>query len=754
MHLTNIQSSAVEKILGCFSQHDKVKVDFKAPTGSGKTFMATHFISSLIERNIGDQFVFVIATPSSSDLPLFFEQKINQYKKDLPFSNFDVEYIESPSSSKDDRTESTPKLIPQINKVYIFGKSTFGKGRIYTERNIIEDFVQMIRDRNIKLIYIRDEAHIGGRTTNDDETKRFEDLMQRNAHFVINMTATPNYNSDSMKVIMKESWLNDPKQNDNKWLLKTKLTPLLNKDISDDDLLIDAINKFKVIKSEYRELENNGVLIRPAMLIQVDNEPTRKDEKENFLQSLVKIKRTLSESGLSWVQYFGDSDKDSDRVFKERFTLDEITKIDNDTDVVIFKIGPSTGWDIPRACVLLQLRNVSSNTLNTQTIGRIKRNPFPNLERNDITDKYYVYSNAPKIDDNMVVYSYSIKDELIYDDLAVIKISNKRNISKSESLQKTRNDLNAFLVTNKSRIVQYLKTYFVENAQNRDVFRKERLSANQHTVYVEVKNVFMLLKEIELLLDRNENIFRTYKSTFDTFYEKELKGTLIYRNVLIEVDHLYIALALWLINDIKDIIRKNSPFIPTYKVELQQYEPQKYVQVYDGQVLESSTSNFDNYLFKIKKNDIADMLQPLDSGPELTVFSFLSYEIYKLDKLVKVWAKNLSISNVYGEYIDDNQVFRFSYFDFIIKFSNGSFLYIEVKSDEDIDPTKTELLERSYTSYFENKEQTLFDHPIVIVILKVSGNTITQKPFYDKNQIKIDLENSTLKELMNEVSML
>ena len=173
-------------------QHERVKVDFKAPTGSGKTFMATHFISSLIERNVGDQFVFVIATPSSSDLPLFFEQKINQYKKDLPYSNFDVEYVESPSSSKDDKTESTPKLIPQINKVYIFGKSTFGKGRIYTERNIIEDFVLMIRDRNIKLIYIRDEAHIGGRTTNDDETKRFEDLMQRNAHFVINMTATPN----------------------------------------------------------------------------------------------------------------------------------------------------------------------------------------------------------------------------------------------------------------------------------------------------------------------------------------------------------------------------------------------------------------------------------------------------------------------------------------------------------------------------------------------------------------------------------
>ena len=149
MELTKIQKEAVEKILGYYSPKEKTYIDFKAPTGSGKTLMASWIISSLMERNINENFVFVIATPSSSSLPFFFEQKINVYKRDLPFSKFEVEYIVSPSSSQSDKTESTPKIKLESRKVYIFGKSTFGKGRIFTERHIIDDFVDEITFNHI-----------------------------------------------------------------------------------------------------------------------------------------------------------------------------------------------------------------------------------------------------------------------------------------------------------------------------------------------------------------------------------------------------------------------------------------------------------------------------------------------------------------------------------------------------------------------------------------------------------------------------
>ncbi len=755
MQLTSIQSRAVEQILSYYNSSAIVKVDFKSPTGSGKTLMATYFVSSLIDRNPNDQFVFVIATPSSSSLPFFFEQKINLYKKDLPFSKFDVEYIESPSSSKADNTESTPKIFPKINKVYIFGKSTFGKGRIFTERNIIDDFVKIINTKGYHLIYIRDEAHIGGKISSDEETKRFEDLMQNNAHFVINMTATPDYKADTIKVIIKESELNDRRINDDKWLLKTSLIPLLNRDISDDDLLSDAIMQFKEIKNEYIKLESQGVFIRPTMLIQVDNEPSKQPEKKGFFNSIEKIKITLTNNGISWIQYFGDNDKDSNRVYKDKFTLDEITQIDNEIDVVIFKIGPSTGWDIPRACVLLQLRNVSSEILNTQTIGRIKRNPYPNLAKNDITDKYFIYSNAPKIDDDIVIYRYDVKNNLINDELAVIKIINKSQFSRRVSEDKIRKGINEFLTTNKNILIQEIKNLFVVNSKGIDIYKKERLSSNNHILYTEIQNVYIFLKEIDRLKENKSYVFDACKSLIDTFYHIELKGTRLYSDVLLFKEHLYLVLLSKYFKELDNIIKKNCPFIATYKVELLKYDPRQYVQVYDGKVLEADMDDYDTYMFNIKKNDKSSTLQPLDSNPEITVFDKLGKELYRLDDLVKVWCKNLTSSNINGEYIDDSHSFRHSYFDYIIKFSNDAFLYIEVKSENDIDPEKTAMLQRAYADYFAKKELTLFEHPLVISIWKVDENkNINQESFYDRNFIKDDLNTKTYKELINYIAKL
>lgn len=267
-----------------------------------------------------------------------------------------------------------------------------------SECGIIDDFVLSAVDKGYKLIYIRDEAHIGGeKADNSNYSQNFEKLMSENASFLLKMTATPD-RSNPNRVELKESELNNPVLNDGKYLLKTRAVPLLNKDLKDDEVLEDAVARFKNIKREYAEL---NVGIRPAMLIQVDNDSASDKVKAlEFAENLNKIKKVLQIHNISWAQYFGNGNKNSDRVYLSDFSLDDITQNNSDIDAVIFKIGPSTGWDIPRACMLVQLRKVSSQALNIQTIGRIKRNPYPNLEKNPVTDKYYVYSNAENADDN------------------------------------------------------------------------------------------------------------------------------------------------------------------------------------------------------------------------------------------------------------------------------------------------------------------------------------------------------------------
>ena len=749
MELTSIQERIVEEILSHYDSSSKKDIEFKAPTGSGKTLMATNVISSLIDRHANDSFVFVIATPSSSSLPFFFEQKINVYKKDLPFSKFEVEYIESPSSNMSDKTEGTPRIMPQINKVFIFGKSTFGKKRIFTERGIIDDFVQIIGDNNMKLIYLRDEAHIGGKITNDKETQKFEELMQSNAHFSIKMTATPDYSSDSIKVILKEKELNDSRLNDDKWLLKTNLSPLLDKDISDEDLLVDGIQKFKEIKQKYIGLEKSSIIIRPAMLIQVDNEPSDRIKKEEFKNNLDKIKQTLTSSGLSWVQYFGNGKKDSNRVYKNNFTLDEITRIDNDIDVVIFKIGPSTGWDIPRACVLMQLRNVSSSTLNTQTIGRIKRNPYPGLAKNDITDKYYIYSNAPKLDDDIIVFRYDIKNELLQEELAIIKVTNKKDFKKEDSSIQFKSSLTEYLLKNKNKLIQEIKGMFLIGSKGDFVYRKERISANNHSIYTEIGNVFIFLKEIERLKDSKKFIFDSIKDSVQDFYENELSKVVIENSNKLHIEYLYLLLLSNYTKTIDEMIRRNSSFIPIYRVDLVKYEPERYIEVYD-EINQIGDVEDEHYLFDIMRNDDETYNQPVDSYSEKRAISKLSRELYKNDGLVKIWCKNLTSSNVNGEYLDQNHVFRKSFFDFIIKFANNSYLYIEVKAENDIDPVKTSNLRAAYKDYFASKEYTLFDTPIFICIwvVKQNGN-IVQEVFYDKKLFSEELNTKDYKELIS-----
>ena len=51
MKLTKSQKRAVNRLLEAYLNHDKEKVVcFKAPTGSGKTFMASEFIARILGK--------------------------------------------------------------------------------------------------------------------------------------------------------------------------------------------------------------------------------------------------------------------------------------------------------------------------------------------------------------------------------------------------------------------------------------------------------------------------------------------------------------------------------------------------------------------------------------------------------------------------------------------------------------------------------------------------------------------------------
>ena len=753
MELTNLQKDIVNQLTSLYNPNKMTKIDFKAPTGSGKTLMASAFISELIEQNPNDKFVFVVATPSSSDLPFSFEQKLLQYKSDLPFSQFSVEYIKSPSETGENmlKTDATIKIIPEVNKVYIFGKSSFGVNRILTTRHIIDDFINMIKDNNFKLIYIRDEAHIGGNVTNDDET--FEMLMQNNATLLIKMTATPDYTNQTInKVVLTEEDLNNPAKNDGKFLLKTNPVLLLKDSMTDDDMLADAINNFKLIKKEYKKLEKDGIYIRPAMLIQVNNDSnTNKEASILFNESLLKIKKELTRNGLSWVQYFGSNDKDSDRVYKDKFSLSDITENSSDIDAIIFKVGPATGWDIPRACMLLRLRKVCSDGLNIQTIGRIKRNCYPNLEKNEITDKYYIYTNYPE-DKNLIVFNAKVKDKFLKEEFMSIEITNVKDCSKKVSQQGLLDDLLKYLTEKKNKIIQTTKNCFI-NENNCLIYIEILNTVSGGRSVSKISNVYQFIKLYKRLKANNLDLFEKCERIFYDFWKNNFSNKEIFGFPYTK-EMFYINLIQYFKNDIINLINKNRQYKPKYKVVSSVYDKQEYTQIYTNVPHEEST-RMHSYLFDTKLNG-RDFYQPIGENsrsPEVFVYNKISNIDYQTG-CIKAWCKNFTTSNVNGAYLDKYNNLRHSFFDFIIKFNNNAFLYIEVKGEQDINPEKTNLLKGAYKEYFNKQNLTIFDKPVVISIFKVNtiNGNIAHDCFYDSNLFTKDLNSLSTDELFKEIS--
>ena len=129
MNLSSVQQRAVDELLEYFKEsyyNDNINkiIEFKAPTGSGKTFMISNFIdkASIYHHDINQdqKIIFVIATLSSTKLPIQMESNINEYLSYLENKNLKVKRYESPSSSSDKLKDGDYRIIANNNEIIIF----------------------------------------------------------------------------------------------------------------------------------------------------------------------------------------------------------------------------------------------------------------------------------------------------------------------------------------------------------------------------------------------------------------------------------------------------------------------------------------------------------------------------------------------------------------------------------------------------------------------------------------------------------
>lgn len=751
--LSNSQEKAVSDLFNFwrnrYLEDVNTKVNFKAPTGSGKTFMIANFIDRLISANNGNKKIFfLIATVSTAELPKQLENKFNLYKNFLQNNDIRISYVESPSK-KDSKTKDKNLNLSHKNiDVMIVGKSSFGKGRIFTETGVFEAMLDEIKnDENLDLVYIRDEAHIGSDTDTSSTAElknlnAFEDLVKNIASFSVYMTATPKSNENLVE-ITEEDILND-----NITLLKKN--SIFNLNLNDIDhidgisLLKTACDTFKQIKKRYGDdaIEPGLLGINPAMLIQIKSK--EKDKEDEFEEQISKYIEIIEQNGLTWAKYFSEEKYSSNT--REKIDLNSLSQNNSSIDVIIFKVGPATGWDIPRACMLVQLREVFSEALNIQTIGRIKRNPNPDFDfsSKSIAHDYYIYSNAinsneQKLNNWKLKETFSKRDYKIpIGQLDYQKI--EKAFDKKGYQEKIKKIINFEDV--KSEFKQTINYY----KQNKYLIGEERTYnvGNGKTGTYIISKIFNKI-DLRIFVNAQKRSLNKYFKPLDSNFidykyeelNKKINDLLFSKDIFKYI--VYKRMITLITQEFRFFNKEANKNITANSYEISYKKmPEAFYQHIELEAVTAQVKNaikespnwtslkhkeFETFAYE-KISSKKDATLYLDSSAEKQFFELLKEVIENNDTLkenITLWSINPKLIGSSFDYLenDEDNTIKKSYPDTYFLINNKDALFVEIKSgNADIDKEKTQSLIKSYQKYisnFNNNEDAQIESLTMIV---------------------------------------
>lgn len=369
-----LQNNAVNSLISIIECKDEIT--FKAPTGSGKTYMMADFMNRILENN--KDVIFLVSSLSKGSLAQQNYDKFISYSEMGKFSNLNPYLINSEIAGEE------ALYIPTDKNVYVLPRDLYKKGGRLMQGAMEQFLNTLILNRYFggmeKDIYlIKDECHVA--------TNNLDNLSDSFFKKTINFSATPN---------MRRGQTPDVEITDED-AINAKLIKRVEFG-DDEDTVEDAINKFEQIKERY----NNKLGINPCLIIQISNKNKSDEELNN---KIFPVLSKAEHQDLKWMLIV-DKDKDCDTndYFKAKklpvSKWKEYAK-GNTIDIIIFKMVISEGWDIPRACMLYQIRETQSEQLDEQVMGRVRRNPrlldFENLddEAKELALTSWIWGNQP-----------------------------------------------------------------------------------------------------------------------------------------------------------------------------------------------------------------------------------------------------------------------------------------------------------------------------------------------------------------------
>ena len=346
--VVEIQKNAVNTLIE--KSRNQRETTFKAPTGSGKTYMMAEYMNQvLVDPNV----VFLVSSLSKAGLGKQNYEKFVEYSNE--FTSLNAYLINS------DYTSEEAINIPDGYNVYVLPRDLYKDKSILKDSGALFNFIFTCRMSG-KIIYlIKDECHVA--TNNLDDLNEYFDR-------IINFSATPKFKSD-VEITIEEA--------EAVKLIKTEVPT--NNDysnelysINEDDDVETAVKKLLEVKNEYSKYISG---INPCLIIQISNKDKADEEWK-------KIKKIIDapQYSLKWAYIVDENNSKGCETNDDIIKLpvgrwkDFIKENNSLVDIIVFKMVITEGWDIPRACMLYQVRDSQSKQLDEQVIGRVKRNPI------------------------------------------------------------------------------------------------------------------------------------------------------------------------------------------------------------------------------------------------------------------------------------------------------------------------------------------------------------------------------------------
>lgn len=429
-----LQKNAVKKLVDCVLSQEK-NIVFKAPTGCGKTYMMADMIDQLLihpdrlkglDTSINDV-VFLVSSLSKSDLAKQNYEKFCEYRDKKYFANLKPYLINSEIFGEE------RLFIPTDYNVYFLPRDLYKKDSRLM-RGAMEGFLQNLTTpqkfggQGKCVILIKDECHQA--TNNLDELNNY-------FYKVINFSATPNLKRGqhpSVEIAETDA-------------VATKLIKSINWQ-EEGESLGDAIDTYIDIKDKYLNLFG----FKPCFIIQISN-------KDKADEELLKIQKELNKRPeLQWMLIVNNNKEcDTNNIIRKYPVArwKDIVKENASTiDIIIFKMVITEGWDIPRACMLYQMRDSKSKQLDEQVIGRIRRNPrlldYETLtpQQQDLAMQSWVWGIRDKgSTQQWLSVELQTKGKNLVSDIKIKTTKLKTLNSKDEF------DVDAFIITQKQPIV-------------------------------------------------------------------------------------------------------------------------------------------------------------------------------------------------------------------------------------------------------------------------------------------------------------